>query len=864
MKNYLKKNYNYIIVFLVPWILILIHSIVRTSWLTGQGSLLNGDTGIQLYPLMVEFWEKVHSGDSLFYSWNAGNGIDFYLNTIYYLISPFNIIILLLPKACIEDAIQFVMVLKWSLAGLTMTYYFMHTRYNTIEKHKSLVSGVLGIAFVLSNSMLTLLGYFNWLDVIIIFPLLLLALETMLNEGKWKLYYVLLTIAMLCNFYMAYQVCIFLVFWFFIHLNKDIDKKLPKFLLFAGSSVLSAVTSMVVLLPAALGATNRYHSGAIMVWLNNIYSVGEKLFLFSDGLVEWGSYQPNLYFSTGFFVLFILFFIVKLNKIDKLKLGITWLFVFASLFSGVLSVFWHGFSVPYGVNHRFLYILIFLMLYMAMETIINLHTVPKRGVLLFALLEIVYMVVCFLHITKYNDFYGYFITFLLLALYNILLYFYLKSSIKYGNFLITISVFLVLELGANAYYELKEYNIKNWNDTMCNREAAVLSESVSLDAGQRADFSDSTNNMGLVLNLPSTNQFVSYNSNAMIELYKSLGMEFSETSSCLLSGTSPLINLMFNIRYGISNWEGDFSDIEYIKKAGELNLYRINRLAGLGYMVDSDITQWEVEDLSDFDLQNDFLYKATGIDDMFEPVLPKENFTDGMLSYRYDESNYEKGYFYYDYVSKNIASNEMTEFSFTAEEDMDLYLEAFSQRGMINYIFIDGKQVCEDNIIRFQTCYHIGNVKKGQKISIYSMHKMGVGESAALWFRLAKFNEENYAKAYDKMSKNVYQIEEMNSSYVSGMIQADKDGIMMTSIPAMDGFTVYVDGKQTEFDAIGDALIGIPLSKGEHRIEFKYRTPYFIEGLIGSFVGIFLFLVLCVVDKRRGRRAVNEVEEMEA
>ena len=75
------KNYGcYIIPFLIPWLLIVVHSIVRGSWLTGQGGLLNGDTGTQLYPLMVELWNKVHSGESLFYSWNGGSGFDFYLN----------------------------------------------------------------------------------------------------------------------------------------------------------------------------------------------------------------------------------------------------------------------------------------------------------------------------------------------------------------------------------------------------------------------------------------------------------------------------------------------------------------------------------------------------------------------------------------------------------------------------------------------------------------------------------------------------------------------------------------------------------------------------------------------------------------
>lgn len=860
MKQYLKKNLNYIIVFLIPWILIVVHSIVRTSWLTGQGSLLNGDTEIQLYPLMVELWDKVHSGESLFFSWNAGNGIDFYLNMVYYLVSPLNLIVLLLPKACIENAVQFVMVLKWSLMGVSVTYYYMHTQYNTLEVHKKLFSSVLGLAFVLSNAVLTIFGYFNWGDVIILFPFILLSLEKLMEEGNWKRYYILLTVAMLCNFYMAYQVCIFLVFWFVIHLNKNIEKRLKKFFIFAGSSILAAISSCVVIVPAALGAVNRYNGRQLDIWINNIYGIGEKLFLFSDGLVEWTSYKPNIYFSIGFFVCLILFFVIKMDKFEKSKICLVWLFMFVSIFSGILTVFWHGFSVPYGVYHRYLYMLIFLMLYMVMETVIHLQIIQKWKLLLASILEIGYMIVCFFHIGQLSDFYGYLITFLLLILYNLLLYFYLKGSIQYKNIIVTFVVLVILELSANAFYELKEYDIKTWEDVLCNDEAEMFANDIDLNNGEKVSFSDSPSNMGLKLNRSSTNQFTSYSFEKMVDLYSKLGMEF-DSSSCVASGTSPLLNLMFNIRYGVSSWDGDFSDTELIKESDNLNLYKMNRLAGLGYMVDNNVTNWNTDKLINFDLQNDFIKKTVGGDEIFTNVMPKEKFTDGVLSYKDNEDNYEKGYYYYDYVSKNIATKEMTEFSFTVDEDMDLYMDAFSQQPMTNIIYIDEQEVCRDRTLRVQSYYHIGNVKKGQRVIIYSIHSMGVGEEAALWFRFAKFNEENYAKAYEKLSKNVYEIEDMDSTYVSGTIHADEDGIMMTSIPAMDGFTVYVDGEQTEFETIGDALIGVPLTAGDHRVEFKYITPYFKQGLIVSLSGVLIFILICLFGRKTKNDVIKETEE---
>lgn len=96
-KDKIKNNLIYIIAFCIPWLLIVIHSVLRHTWPVFDGSILRGDAKVQYYYLYVELWNKVHSGQSLFYSWNAGDGFDFFLNFAYYLISPFALLILAVP-----------------------------------------------------------------------------------------------------------------------------------------------------------------------------------------------------------------------------------------------------------------------------------------------------------------------------------------------------------------------------------------------------------------------------------------------------------------------------------------------------------------------------------------------------------------------------------------------------------------------------------------------------------------------------------------------------------------------------------------------------------------------------------------------
>lgn len=869
LKEFLKKNWNYIIVFLIPWVLIIVHSFLRDSWLTGNGSLLNGDTKTQLYPLFVELWNKVHSGESIFFSWNAGNGVDFYTNFGYYLISPFNLIVLALPKSCIENAIQFVMVLKWSLAGVSMTYYFMHTKHNKMVENKKLIAALFGLAFVLSNYMIMQFGYFNWTDVIILFPILLLLLEKMMETGKWKLYYIWLTLSMLCNFYMSYQVCIFLVIWCLleiVQMNPDTIKNIGKFI---GSSVLAACSSLVVILPCVFLVTNRYSTDIdksekiefAKKMINGIVDMGQQLFLYQGDLLDWNSAQPKMFFSVGCFVLVGLYFFVSVSIKDKIKYSLVCLLFLISCCSGALTVFWHGFAIPNGIFQRYLYMFIFLMLFMALQVITNLSDVKYWKIFIVAILEGCLFVYSFFKITTYEDFYGYLATAFVFVFYQVLLVLFVKKSIRKKSFLIVFSLIVSFEVISNGYYELNEYNVSTWNDYAENKNVSELVKEVDLDDGERINILQSPMNAGLYENASSPNMFLSYCNGNMVSLYNKLGISYSKNAFCAAEGTSPFINLLLNTRYGISTSETGFSDVEELKTVNSMSLYRMTRLAGMGYMTNQEVQDWDIQNKINFDLQNDFIKKAVGGEDIFEVIYPDATFTDGYLSYKSKENYLQSGYYDYDYVSKAIPSMEMTQFSFKVEEDMDLYMVAFSQTNMMNSIYIDDTRIYYDETEKYEANYHIGKVKKGQKITIYSKHDLNVGQEAEIWFRFAKFNEENYAKAYKNLSKNVYQIDRMDSAYVSGTIHADEDGIMMTSIPAMDGFTVYVDGEETEFDKIGGAFIGVPVKAGDHKVEFKYMTPYFKQGLIASLTGILIFAMICVIDYRKNKKKEN-TEEM--
>jgi uncharacterized membrane protein YfhO len=165
----------------------------------------------------------------------------------------------------------------------------------------------------------------------------------------------------------------------------------------------------------------------------------------------------------------------------------------------------------------------------------------------------------------------------------------------------------------------------------------------------------------------------------------------------------------------------------------------------------------------------------------------------------------------------------------------------------ITYVQIKGEYVYWDHFASNQKMIHIGVLPKGTTISLISNFDIDGMDCSEVWYQVAAFDEEAYAAAYDLLIANTLQVSEFEDGYVKGNITADAEGIMMTSIPAYKGMSVFVDGEQTEYQHIGNALIGVPLNAGKHEIVVEYHMPYWLEGVVTSAIGIIVFAIYCLL-----------------
>lgn len=55
-----------------------------------------------------------------------------------------------------------------------------------------------------------------WLDSIVLFPIILMGVEKLINDRDGRMYAVSMGLAIFCNYYMAIMICIFVVLYFFV------------------------------------------------------------------------------------------------------------------------------------------------------------------------------------------------------------------------------------------------------------------------------------------------------------------------------------------------------------------------------------------------------------------------------------------------------------------------------------------------------------------------------------------------------------------------------------------------------------------------------------------------------------------------
>lgn len=120
--------------------------------------------------------------------------------------------------------------------------------------------------------------------------------------------------------------------------------------------------------------------------------------------------------------------------------------------------------------------------------------------------------------------------------------------------------------------------------------------------------------------------------------------------------------------------------------------------------------------------------------------------------------------------------------------------------------------------------------------------------------RAAILDDVLFRRGVEELSESTLELTEATASGISGTIDCDREGLLYTSIPQDGSWHAYVDGEEAEPVLVGDVMISLPLTEGQHTIEFVYRNEAFSIGWKIAAICLLLFAITAPIYYRKRKK----------
>ena len=893
-----RQNAACLLSFLIPLAVMCGIFIINGVYPFGDESFMHSDMYHQYVPFLSEMQSKLKSGDSLFYSWNVGIGSNFLALYGYYMASPINWLVVLVPDQYLIEFMTWLVALKIGLCGFTFCFYL--TRH---FKTKSFALVPFAIFYALSGFLAAYNWNVMWLDCIVLFPLIAVGLEALVNEGKYKLYCISLALCILSNYYISIMVCIFLVLYFLLQLVcshmslKNMDAAAVRFALF---SLLAGGLAAVLLIPeyAALHLTDfsefnfpdtlTFYFSFLDMIARHCMNVNVE-----TGLDHW----PNIYCGVAVFLLVPLYVMnTKISLREKAAhIGLL-AFMLLSFSTNMLNFIWHGLNYPDSLPCRQSFLYIFLLLTLCARAVLNIRGCSLKAlggsfclslglILLFEKLmadEEAYRTETFL------------LTALFLCLYGVFLYFYRSRKTasegkRYGMCLLAVLTLtsVTVEAAVNTYTTSCSVTSRSsyLNNLDSYQTLVERTRERDTDFYRFEKTSRVTKNDGTLVGYPTASLFSSTSNGHVQDFYDKMGMSDSKVFYCF-DGATPLSSSLLGVRYVFSRSANeDPSLYTLIDQEGDIYLYECRYSLPLGFMISSgsgfSASAQTPEasgnaDASGSDiLQSGVSAQAGGTDESASEASLLDELLGDISDTRTDALERaldSEGATPLDTQNRMVQALGLEQNLFTSvgafqEEDGATTITADVSGHYYAYVGDTGvnslKMESEGGNKSFsQVKYHyicdLGWHDTGDVISLTSEDSSSLNVSA---YRL---NYDVMDEVISILGEQTMTVDSYSSTHINGHINVSRAGELILSIAYEPGWTILVDGEEVQPGLFDDTFISLSLTEGEHTIEMQYRPAGLTIGIIVSLICLAIFVAIILLERRRRKMSGPQVPEDQA
>ena len=434
MKQKIKKIFTnkYFVGTILVILLYTMYLVISRVTPFGENSILKSDSYKQYAEFLAYYRGHLYGKKSLLLSWNMGLGNNFFTTFTYYLVSPFNLLVVFFNEKNIYIFFELVILLK-----LILIFNFMELFLSKNFVEKSKFSVLFALSYTFRSFAISYMFHIMWLDALYMLPVICIAIKTYFEKGKIAPFIALSALNILFNYYMGFITLFFSGVYFTVQLiakermnesnkvesdnskvnsnlksknientksieekslnknnkfsnavtNFSVKLKIKIFIKFVLGCFVAIGISMVFFLPSFMQVKGVMESG-IDLW--NFQKQNAEYF--SNIIFNNHSYsleqRAGLIFSSSLVTILIPMYFMnkKISKREKIWNLLLIIFMILPVFSPILNKLWHGMTEPNCFYYRFDFCLVFFLVTISYETFLQIEGNNKKHVILCTLI----------------------------------------------------------------------------------------------------------------------------------------------------------------------------------------------------------------------------------------------------------------------------------------------------------------------------------------------------------------------------------------------------------------------------------------------------------------------------------------------
>lgn len=832
-------------------------------------TILFQDSNAQYIDFLNYYKSVFHGENNLFYTFNSGMGVGTIPFFTYYLMSPFNLITLLFPNEFVALSYIVIIIMKIGAIGLSSYWAF-----KKLSKRGGRFSLIFSLAYTLSAYTLNYFIHFEWLDALILLPIICVGIDNIIDKKKSTLYVVSLCLALITNYYTGFMICIFAVIWFiFRSINRPTFSRkasvvaLRRFII---SSLIAGGVSAVVLIPTVFGMMNgqgRFDPEA--------FTLTERFPLVSliEQLTSNSSFGlPLLFTGIPAIILLVLFFLNQhIPKKERVSAALIVAFFALSVSINVFCAIWHGGSLERGAPARFTFTCIFFICYLAMRSLQEIkHLKPKTVSLTCFFFSTLYLLVLQRDLTE-SEVGLLLFDLLLIAITAAILNRYLsrKSSEKKMTLAILVLnlacllAFAISSIPALVELEHGVTPVRQAHDDIQTISAVVNESKKTISSFCRTEKTFlRTENDSLEFLYNGVSSYASSSNDEDDYLLQTMGIAgrfgantvFDNANNGAVSygdAQSLTVTSLLGICQIISDKQ---LPAEFYDKTAELsnfNVYQYKNNLGIGLFSKDSFSEYDLgdENLNEnvFANLNDIASGITGKDfQIFKPVKKVErtlvNLTEQDNRYTKIDSGLDG-----EIILKIHNPTKSTVYYYTQYLKSDE--QALAGRGTISISEVLKKTDSGE----FEHLTHLNNaaLNFGSDEEIEIKIRVFVDELTLSPEEIYYEDINEYKKFYGLASAQKVEVEKEGGSFLRFQTSSSEDGYLLLTIPYDKSWKIRADGNLVPAQRALGAFMAVPISAGDHTITMEYKPRGLVLGTVISSLSIVAFIGVCYYERKK-------------